>query len=152
MKKTPLRRKTPMKRVGFKKKPVPIMDRPFPWEYTPRKKPLSQLKRKRIRTVSKKRQKENKEYTRLRKEFLVENPLCLPCLERYDMHKHNSGVGRPTIGAASEVHHKARRGKFLLRVDTWLPVCRQCHKEIEENGEWAREMGYTYSPEQRRLL
>ena len=128
MKRTPLKRKTPMKRSGFKKRALSQLTG-LGW---PQVKP-----RKRIRPVSKRRQKDNKEYTRLRKEFLAHYSICevTTCLKK-----------------ATQVHHKARRGKFYLRADTWLPVCAEHHQQIEENGEWAKANGYTLTVEERRLL
>ena len=134
MKKTPLKRKTPMKRTGFKKKTILdlLAERIYP-------KPLSQLSkpRKRFRQVSAKRQKDNKEYTRLRKEFLLENPRC-----------QLRGCDKPS----TQIHHTGRRGKHLNNVSLFMAVCARCHTFIEENGEWAKEMGYTLTVQKRRLL
>jgi hypothetical protein len=43
---------------------------------------------------------------------------------------------------ATDIHHKARRGKNLNNEETWMSVCRRCHMKIESNGKWARENGY----------
>ena len=126
-----MKRKKPMKRTGFKKKGFTGVLEPCGYAIRYEK------PRKRIKPVSKKRQKENKEYTRLRKEFLLENPRCAV-----------AGCTQPS----TEVHHKARRFSFYLRVDTWLAVCNSHHHEIEENGLWAKENGYTLTLEQSRKL
>jgi hypothetical protein len=95
----------------------------------PQKKPGSiKTQRKPIRRVSERRKLEEKEYSKLRKVFLEENPVCQAkrCKE-----------------AATEVHHKGRRGKNYLRVELFMAVCRQHHDKIEKNGLWAKTMGYT---------
>lgn len=47
-------------------------------------------------------------------------------------------------GDATEVHHSRGRGKMLLIVEWWVAVCRNCHRRIEENPEWAYENGYSF--------
>jgi hypothetical protein len=85
------------------------------------------LKRKTpLRRVSQKRAKEAKEYMKLRKEFLEKLPICEVCTKR----------------KATDVHHKDKRGKNYLEVDTWLSVCRKCHTNIHENPSWARANNY----------
>lgn len=85
------------------------------------------LKRKTpLRKVSKKRQKEMREYGILRKEFLSKLPICEVCM------KVNS----------TDIHHKAGRGKHYLDVDSWLSVCRFCHDKIHREPIWAREKGF----------
>lgn len=42
---------------------------------------------------------------------------------------------------ATDIHHKAKRGKNLNNVDTWMAVCRKCHNRIEDNKSWARANG-----------
>ena len=113
-----------------------------------RLKPSPMKRKKPLNKVSAKRAKENREYARLRKEFLEEHPFCRVCLS-------NVGLGRlnqPFAHPSTQVHHKARRGKFLLRTDTWLAVCDFHHDYIEKNGNWARANGWLLTPEQRRKL
>ena len=81
--------------------------------------------RKGLNRVSKKHRAELAVYSGKRKAYLLSNPFCDIC-----------GV------EATDIHHKARRGKNLNNVETWMPVCRQCHQYIESNGKWAREHGY----------
>lgn len=89
-------------------------------------------KRYTIRPYSKKRQKENRKYSALRKQFLEDRPVCEAKLEG-------------CTGEASEVHHQAGRGKNLLKTDTWLAVCRNCHQEITDNSKIAIELGLSKS-------
>lgn len=79
-----------------------------------------------IRPLSKKREKENKEYLEKRLKFL-EGKFC------------------PVTGdKATQVHHKKGRiGKLLLDEEFWLAVSAKGHKKIEENPEWAKKMGYS---------
>jgi hypothetical protein len=90
----------------------------------------SSKSRKAIPRQSDKRKVLDKEYSKLRKEFLEAHPLCLveSCKE-----------------PATEVHHKGRRGSLYLRVDTWLPCCSLHHSHIERNGKWAVLHGYSLS-------
>jgi len=84
------------------------------------------LKRnKPMNRVSDKHRKELKEYSQIRYDYFMLNHFCEICGE-----------------AATDIHHKARRGKNLNNTETWMPVCRPCHMRIESNGKWARENGY----------
>ncbi len=84
------------------------------------------LKRnKSMNRVSDKHRKELKEYSKIRYDYFMLNHFCEICGE-----------------AATDIHHKARRGKNLNNTETWMPVCRPCHMRIESNGKWARENGY----------
>lgn len=84
------------------------------------------LKRnKPMNRVSDKHRKELKEYSKIRYDYFMLNHFCEIC-----------------GNAATDIHHKARRGKNLNNTDTWMPVCRPCHMRIESNGKWARENGY----------
>lgn len=94
--------------------------------------------RQRVKPVSRKRKTEAAEYASLRKFFLVAHPVCqFPGCACCD---------------GLEIHHKARRGRFYLRTDTWMVVCRPHHDQIEKNPEWSKANGYLLTPEQRRLI
>ena len=84
------------------------------------------LKRnKPMNRVSDKHREELKEYSKIRYDYFMLNHFCEIC-----------------GNAATDIHHKARRGKNLNNTETWMPVCRPCHMRIESNGKWARENGY----------
>ena len=84
------------------------------------------LKRnKPMNRVSDKHRKELKEYSKIRYDYFMLNHFCEIC-----------------GNSATDIHHKARRGKNLNNTETWMPVCRPCHMRIESNGKWARENGY----------
>jgi len=85
------------------------------------------LKRKTpLRRVSKRRSEEMKEYSKKRTEFLTELPICEVCMK----------------AKATDVHHKAGRGKHYLDDETWLSTCRSCHDRIHREPIWAREKGF----------
>ena len=91
-------------------------------------------KPKSISPVSKKRQVEMDEYSKLRMVFLIAKPLCEAYL-----------VGTCTR-TSTDVHHKAGRvGENYLKIGTWLAVCRNCHTWIENNPEEAKELGFSES-------
>lgn len=75
--------------------------------------------------VSSKHKKNLKEYSKVRKEYLMLHPFCEIC-------------GLP----ASDIHHKAKRGKNLSNAETFLATCRLCHNKCHDNPAWAKENGY----------
>lgn len=83
-----------------------------------------------MRRVSKKRQKESREYSRLRKDFLQELPYCEVCAR----------------SKSTDIHHRKGRGKYYLDVESWLSTCRSCHDRIHRNPIWAREKGFLLEP------
>lgn len=87
--------------------------------------------RKRINRVSVRRAKEEREYSKKRKQFLQrpENMIC------------------PVTGKrTNEIHHKKGRvGDLFLDENYWLAVHSEGHEKIENNPEWAKEMGYSIS-------
>lgn len=98
------------------------------------------MKRKPIAQVSQKRKKENQEYLKLNREFLLAHPRC------------QAGLNGICTSLSTEVHHKAKRGKFLCRVDLFLATCRGCHQWIEEHRHDAEVLGLTLTIEQIRKL
>jgi|TARA_B100000900_G_C20147032_1_gene540283 hypothetical protein len=83
-----------------------------------------------IRNFSKKMQKANTAYKKLRGPYLLEHPICHAKIHNCTIH-------------ATDVHHKKGRGVHYLDVNTWLPVCRNCHMWIEENTVHAIELGFS---------
>lgn len=79
-----------------------------------------------IRKVSKKRAAQNREYSKLRLEFLTLKPKCERCGNK-----------------STQVHHKAGRiGNLLTNIDFFMAVCFRCHQYIELNPNEAREKGW----------
>lgn len=89
------------------------------------------MKRTPLRRVSKKRQKDLREYGKLRKEYIAGHPVCEVCGTRKTTDIHHKGVAGGV-----------KRGSNLNNTDTWIGVCRACHTDIEMNKTWAREKGY----------
>lgn len=81
-----------------------------------------------VKKVSEKQSGINRQYTKMRKEFLELNPYCIPQLD---------GCGK----YASEIHHKSGRGINTLNVKTWLPTCRNCHEIITIRSAEAIDLG-----------
>lgn len=83
-----------------------------------------------IRKQSLKRAEQNKEYLKLRKVFLKDNPKC-QC--------------KGCEFKSQDVHHKfdgSDRQKYFLDVSTWLAVCMYCHNWIHEHSIESKQLGY----------
>jgi hypothetical protein len=88
-----------------------------------------------IPAVSKKREALDKAYSILRKKFLAvpENSSC------------NAKLPDCT-GARFEyltIHHKKGRGKYYLDMESWVTLCLNCHKYVEEHPEHAKKLGFS---------
>ena len=82
---------------------------------------------------SKKMQQLQREYTKLRKEYLSDKEMC------------NAKLHCCTL-RTTDVHHMAGRiGEMLLYKPYWLPVCRGCHDWIEAHPIESKEMGFSMS-------
>lgn len=88
------------------------------------------MRRAAIRKVSKKRQRELRVYSVLKKEFLSQRRFC----EVFE-----SCCTRKAI----DVHHiNGRNGKRLVDIRDWLPVCRSCHRFLHDHPKYAKEAGF----------
>ena len=85
-----------------------------------------------IKKVSDKLSKELKIYTLKRRIYLMENPNCLAKIEG-------------CTGAATTIHHRKGRGKYLNDTSTWLGACMSCHHHIENFPAFAKENGFSVS-------
>lgn len=91
------------------------------------------VRRKPIPQRSPTRLKLELQYSKVRKVFLSNHPVC---------EAHLSGC----TTQATDVHHKAGRvGKLYLDESKWLALCRACHSWIETHPKEAREMGFSIS-------
>jgi len=81
------------------------------------------------KTRSKKRIIEEKEYSKLRIEFLTNNPYCQAKLPGCTFN-------------STDVHHMEKRGVNYLNINSWLSACRVCHSWIELNKKEARELRF----------
>jgi hypothetical protein len=89
-------------------------------------------KQKPIAHRSVKRAKQEREYLKLRKTYLLSSPTCKAHL--------------PNIctGTVTDIHHmKGRIGSLLTDTKFFLAVCRPCHDWIELNPKEAKELGYS---------
>ncbi len=85
-----------------------------------------------MKRTSKKMDKIERSYSKLRKEFLLEHSMCQ--LRAVDCSL-----------TATDVHHKKGRGKYHLDTTTWMPLCRNCHSFIHEHIQEAKEYGFHYT-------
>jgi hypothetical protein len=85
------------------------------------------MKRTRIRPMSAKRQREAKEYSKLRTAYLATHPTCERCQRL----------------KSRDIHHKAGRlaGNYLNPA-TWAALCRPCHDHIHAHPSQARASGW----------
>lgn len=79
-----------------------------------------------IRSVSKHRAKELREYRKLRMDHLARNQVCVAC-------------GAET---ATEIHHsRGRIHRLLLAEEYFKAVCTWCHARIHREPKWAIAKG-----------
>lgn len=97
-----------------------------------RSQPKGKAPRRRIPAMSKKRQREAREYSKKRKAFLEARPLCEATWVIWP--------NRPTRPASTEVHHVKRRGKFYLDESSWLAVGREAHVWLHSHPKEARRL------------
>jgi len=87
-----------------------------------------------IKPISVKMSKLLQGYRRLRKIFFNEPKNCV-CKAKLP----------GCLGIATDIHHKKGHNIYFLDISTWLPVCRLCHKWIEEHPKEAKELGLSES-------
>jgi len=86
------------------------------------------IKGTKIPPVSSRNKERQVEYLRLREEYLRTHPKCEVC----------------NLQDATEIHHKRGRiGENLF--NDFLAVDRDCHRQIEENPQWAKEQNFSLS-------
>lgn len=136
LKKYQERKRAELKKNGFKRKPhfQPRHEKQGATvskqgDRAPQVRKTSQKPRKRIKPMSEKRAAQNKEYLKLRTEFLKKNRFC--------------AVFNGLI-LATEVHHmKGKIGKLLTDTRFFLPVSRAGHNFIENNPAIAYKKGWS---------
>jgi len=100
------------------------------------------MKRTPLRKVSTKRALELKEYSKLRKAYLVDHPYCEVWLREHATECLKT-AGINGCPEATDIHHrKGRVGKMLLDTQYWLAVSREMHDNIHRNPKWAYAKGY----------
>lgn len=104
------------------------------------------MKRSPLRRVSAKRAKQNKEYSKLRKEYLEAHPICEIWLAENQTKLLHTEDAEGLLGEAprsTEIHHrKGRFGSRLNDTQFWMATCENCHRLIHANPKWAHEKGY----------
>ncbi len=102
---------------------------------TPLRRSSKPMKRTPLRRVSAKLAKERRIYTQEGKEYWKDGRLCVVAL---------SGVlGEPRERPATDRHHlDGRHGKKLNEKGNVIPVSREGHDWIRDNGNAARERGW----------
>lgn len=89
--------------------------------------------RKRVRPVSEKRKELNKEYANLAEQFKIDNPDCYAKIENI------------CTGKTEDVHHSRGRGRYLLEVSSFIPVCRNCHIYVTDHPADSLKRGLSFS-------
>jgi len=107
--------------------------------------------RKPIKKVAKKRVAVNKEYMKLREQFLKDHPFCQwSILEMgyswgFAYESDFSEWIRCDFNPyprSTEIHHVRGRGKYMLDTSTWMAVSEIAHKNIHNNPKHSYEKGY----------
>ena len=98
--------------------------------------PKPKKTRKRLNPVSESQKGKNARYAVLRREFLEKNPVCQCVVPEMGKLLENC------LEPATEIHHRARRGKNFLDTKYFMAVCHTCHQHIEQNPLWAKEHSY----------
>lgn len=93
-----------------------------------RRKPAGHKPRKRLPRATPKRAKMNREYGKLRAAYLTR----LTC---------EANIKPICTGRMTEIHHAQGRGINLNNLNTWVGVCRECHRYIHANPSKARSLG-----------
>ena len=128
-----LARKTPLKRTGFKRKPGAKKKMAF------------------ISTIGLERSRELDEYSRRRKAYLAEHPLCQIFIARNRLSEGDLiralktvAILHPPVGLqyATEIHHRNKRNGRRLNIERfWMACCREQHEWVESHKDEARKLG-----------
>ncbi len=112
------------------------------------------LKRTPLRRCAKKRARQLKAYSLLRKAFLKAHPFCQIWIKRKGYNEteiielwdefgqpERMGWNSKEVPFATDIHHVDGRGPNLLNVDTWLAASRDQHMWAHANPSAARKLG-----------
>tara|TARA_R110002050_G_scaffold263555_1_gene404111 strand:- start:478 stop:744 length:267 start_codon:yes stop_codon:yes gene_type:complete len=83
-----------------------------------------------MKQKSKKMQRIDTKYRKLRTGYLNDFPMCQAALPS-------------CTNKSTDVHHKKGRGIYHNDITTWLSVCRTCHNWIELHPIEAEELGFS---------
>lgn len=91
-------------------------------------------KQKPLAPRSKKRAKQESEYSNKRKIFMSAHSMC------------QANISGLCTSTSTDIHHvKGRVGELLLDESYWMSVCRACHQWIETHPVEATQLGYRIS-------
>jgi hypothetical protein len=130
---------------GYKKK-----GRPALWMSAFPKKAEPPSKPKRIRPVSKSRQRVSVEYRTRARAFVLaaiaRGETC-PVVGAIEELRTGRAYGHPISNRLSEVHHRRGRvGRLLLDDRHWMPVSKSGHRWIHKHPNLARERQWLAQP------
>jgi len=98
------------------------------------KKSSKPTSKKPIASRSPKRARQERQYLKIRKDFLYYHPLC------------QANIPNTCKNMSTDVHHKQGRiGELLTDESKFLSVCRPCHDWIEMHPKEAKQLGYSIS-------
>lgn len=97
---------------------------------SPLKRSSQPLRRTPLRRVSKTKSAEDRIYIARCRVVKAERTVC------------ECGCGASQATTFLDVHHVAGRGANYLREETWIIVCRSCHRWIHEHPGQARAKGW----------
>lgn len=92
--------------------------------------------KKRISARTEKRIIQDKQYSKLRKDFLNDNPCCVARL---------SGCTHCEPESLTIQHKKGRVGKLYLDTRYWITLCLNCHRWANEHPKEAEQLGLAQS-------
>lgn len=122
MKRTPLKRKTQMKRTGFQKLSFTEALEKRKW---PKNMGETVTKKTKIKNRTPKRAKQERKYSNEAPDFIASHPVC-----------------PVTGGRATQLHHSARRtGKWLNLKRYWIAMSAEGHEWVEKNASQAEKIG-----------
>jgi len=93
-----------------------------------------QQPRAKVKKVSDKRKVINEEYFKLVEQFKIDNPYCEAKINNFC-----------TQNTEDPHHSRGRRGAYLMDTSTWIPVCRSCHRYIEDHPLDSQKRGLSFS-------
>jgi hypothetical protein len=95
------------------------------------------VKKTKIKSISQKQKKITTAYLQQRLLFLAhpKNRTCKAKLQGC------TGLDPETM----TIHHSRGRGVYMLDESTWIPLCGNCHRWVEDHPEEARKIGLTES-------
>lgn len=102
------------------------MKRPGILRRTTLKRGTKPLKRTRLRRVSEKRRQINEAYFPAVMAWKLKNPFC-----KFPGCTHTT----------DDAHHARKRGRYLMDMSTWIPLCRHHHTYVHDHPAEARAIG-----------